>query len=77
MHDTLLHGEPLLVVAARDAEDVAFEFVTDAVGGDFGTHAAVHENAEFALIFDFDELLRAVGRVGDVQLHLDGGGLSR
>lgn len=72
MHDSLLHGEALLVVAAGDAENVAFEFVADAVALDFGTHAAFHEDAEFALIFDFDELLRAVGRVGDVQLHLDG-----
>lgn len=27
MHDTLLHGETLLVVAAGDAEDVALELV--------------------------------------------------
>ena len=57
MHDTLLHGEPLLVVATGDAEHVAFELVADAVAGDFGAHAAVHEGAEFALILDFDELL--------------------
>ena len=71
VHDALLHREALLVVAAGDAEDVAFELVTDAVARDFGAHAAVHEDAEFALIFDFDQLLRAVGGIGDIELHLD------
>ena len=60
MHDSLLHRESLLVVAAGDAEDVAFELVADAVAGDFGAHAAVHEDTELALIFDFDQLLRAI-----------------
>ena len=72
VHDTLLHGEALLVVAAGDLEDVALELVANGVAGDFLTHAAVHEDAELALILDIDELLRAVGRVGDVQLHLVG-----
>ena len=73
MHNALLHWEPLLVVAARDLEDVACELGPNAVTGDFLAHAAVHEDAEFALIFDFDELLCAVGGVGDVELHLGGG----
>ena len=72
VHDTLLHGEALLVVAAGDLEDVALELVANGVAGDFLTHAAVHEDAELALILNIDELLRAVGRVGDVQLHLVG-----
>ena len=41
VHDALLHGETLLVVAAGDFEDVAFEFVADAVAWDFGSHAPV------------------------------------
>ncbi len=65
----LLHGEALLVVAARDAEDVALELVADAVAGHLGAHAAVHEHAQLALIVNVDKLLRAVGRVGDVELH--------
>ena len=73
VHDALLHGKALLVVPARDLEDVALEFGADAVAGDFVAHAAVHEDAELALIFHFDQLLRAVGWVGDVELHLDGG----
>ena len=70
--DTLLHGETLLVVAAGDLEDVALELVAQAVALDFGAHATVHEDAQLALIVDLDQLLRAVGRVGDVELHLDG-----
>ena len=72
VHDALFHRESLLVVAAGDLEDVAFEFGTDAVAFHFGAHAFVHEAAQFALVFDFDELLGAVGWVGDVELHLDG-----
>jgi hypothetical protein len=73
VHDTLLHGETLLVVASGDPEDVALELVADAVAGDFVTHAAVHEDAELALIFDLDQLLGAIVGVGDVELHLDCG----
>ncbi len=72
VHDTLLHRETLLVVATGDLEDVALELVADAVAGDFLAHAAVHEDADLALIFDVDELLRAVRGEGDVELHLDG-----
>jgi hypothetical protein len=63
VHDTLLHRETLLVVASSDAENVALELVADAVARDFLTHATVHEDTELALIFDLDQLLRAVGRV--------------
>lgn len=74
MHNTLLHGETLLVVASGDLEDVALELITNRVSWDFLTHAAVHEDTELALIFDFNQLLRAVGGKRDVQLHLDGRG---
>ena len=77
VHDSLLHREALLVVAAGDSEDVALELVADGVAGDFVAHAAVHEDAEFTVVFDFDELLRAVGGEGDVELHLDGWMVSR
>lgn len=91
VHDTLLHGETLLVVATGDAEDVALPLVAERVGGDLsahlffssvsrvsgvgefgvgGTHALVHEDGELALILNVNELLAAVGRVGDVQLFL-------
>ena len=73
VHDALLHGETLFVVAAGDLEDVAGELGAERVGGDFLAHAAVHEDAQFAVILDLDEFLGAVGRVGYVEFHLDGG----
>lgn len=60
VHDTLLHRETLLVVSTGDAEDVALELVADRVSGDFLSHAAVHEDAELALVFDLDQLLGAI-----------------
>lgn len=44
---------------------------------DFGSHALLHERTELALIVDLDQLLRPIGRVGDVELHLDGDARSR
>lgn len=43
----------------------------------FGSHALLHEGTELALIIDLDDLLRPIGRVGDVELHLDGAARSR
>lgn len=71
VHDTLLHGEALLVVSTGDLDDVALPLVTEGVGLDFLSHAAVHEDAELALVFNLNELLRAIGGVRNVQLHLD------
>lgn len=39
---------------------------------DFGAHALLHERTELALIIDLDDFLRPIGRVGNVELHLDG-----
>lgn len=72
VHDTLLHRETLLVVATSDLEDVALELIANTVAWDFLAHAAVHEDAQLALVVDLDQLLRAIGRVGDVELHLCG-----
>lgn len=75
VHDTLLHGETLLVVATGDPKDVAGELGADAITRDFLAHALIHEGAEAALIFDLNQLLGAVGRVavgcGNVELVLD------
>lgn len=38
MHDTLLHGETLLVVATGNAEDVALELIAKVVAGNLSTH---------------------------------------
>jgi hypothetical protein len=72
VHDTLLHGETLLVVSTGDAEDVALELIAEVVAGDFSAHALLHEVTELSLILNLDELLAAIGRVGDVQLHVGG-----
>lgn len=110
VHDTLLHRETLLVVAASDADDIALPLVAQAVGGDLSAHlsvpthlvssqteklqparvcthqrfatipaysgeplevtyALVHEDTELALIFNLNQLLRAIARVTNVELH--------
>lgn len=71
MHNTLLHWKALLVVATRDLEDVALELITNAVTWDLSAHPLVHKNTQLPLIFDLNKLLAAIGREGDVQLHLD------
>jgi hypothetical protein len=76
MHNALLHRKALLVVAAGDLEDVAFELVADAVTGNLLAHTAVHEDAQLAVVINLDELLRAILGIRNVQLH-DGGGAER
>jgi hypothetical protein len=73
VHNTLLHRETLLVVASSDPEDVALELVADAVAGNLVSHAALHEDAELALIFNLDQFLGTIVGVRNVELHLDGG----
>lgn len=77
MHNTLLHRETLLVVATGDLEDVALELITNAIAWDLSAHSLIHENTQLSLVFDLNKLLAAIGREGDVQLHLDGGAGSR
>lgn len=45
LHDTLDHGEALLVVATRDLEDVALPLVTERVGRNLLRDALVVERA--------------------------------
>lgn len=35
------------------------------------SHALLHESAQLALIVNLDQLLRPVGRIRDIELHLD------
>ena len=42
---------------------------SEAVDGIGSTYALLHEDSELALILNVDELLAAIGRVGDVQLE--------
>ena len=69
VHHALLHREPLLVVAPRDAEHVALELGPDGVPGHFLPHPPIHEDPQLALVFDVDQFLRPVRRVADVELH--------
>lgn len=62
----------MFVIAAGDTEDIALELIADGVAWNLGAHPTIHEDTEFAIIFDIHQLLRAIGGVGDVQLH--GGG---
>lgn len=75
--NTLLHGETLLVVTTSNLEDVTLEFITEGVAGNFSSHALLHEGTKLALIVNLDDFLRPIGRVGDVELHLDGCARSR
>jgi hypothetical protein len=63
VHNTLLHGETLLVVSSSDLEDIASELGSDAVTRNLLTHALVHEDTEAALVLNLDELLGAIGGV--------------
>lgn len=74
VHDTLLHGETLLVVAAGDLEDVALELVADGVTGDLSAHLLwllVHVFIVYRFdsgrLFGVDEVFRAKERRKNVR----------
>lgn len=54
---------------------VALPFITETVTWHFVAHSLLHEDAQLAVVFDLDQFLRPIGRVGNVQLHLVGGEL--
>jgi len=66
--DALSHGKALFVVTARDAEDVAGEFLAEDGAVDFLGHAAFVQVLKTFFVVDFDDLLEARGRDGDVDL---------
>jgi len=70
-HDTLLHGESLLVVSSGDAEDITLPFVTQGVGGDLSAHALLVEWTNLVFIVDFEQFLASRRREGHVELHGD------
>ena len=70
VHHSLLHRETLLVVTAGDFEDVACKFGSNAVTRNLLPHALVHEDAEAALIFNFDEFLRPIGGITSRRVSL-------
>lgn len=65
----LLHREPLLVVSARDTENISLELVTERVTGDFLRHFLVVEDTVSALVVEIDHLLLTRRRVRHVELH--------
>lgn len=69
VQNTLLHWETLLVVTAGDLEDVTLELVTNGVALDFLAHTLVVENSNTLFIVNFNQLLSAVGWVGDIELN--------
>eukprot|EP00982_Pelagococcus_subviridis_P015057 31376-Pelagococcus_subviridis.AAC.16 len=62
--DTLLHAEPLLVVAAHDLEDVPFELLAEALAVDLRGDALVVKDAQLAVIVDFNLLLAVDSKRG-------------
>jgi len=67
--NTLLHRETLLVVATGNAENVAFELITERIGGDLLGDLLVVEDTDSALVVDVNGLLFPSCGVGDVELH--------
>lgn len=68
VHNTLLHGETLLVVTTGNLENVALELITEEVGLDLLTHSLLVEATESVLVFNIDALLSALSGVCDVKL---------
>jgi len=67
--NTLLHGETLLVVTARDAEDVALEVVAQNGTLDFMRHTLVVQVTKLGVIVNLNRLLAAGGWEGNIELH--------
>jgi len=55
VHDTLLHGETLLVVSTSDAEDVALELIADGVTRNLSAHLPKKKSQRFVGRFVVDE----------------------
>ncbi len=65
-----LRGGSVIHLAAR--RNIRYYLLSER-RADRTTYSLLHEVAELPLIFDLDQLLAAIGRVGDVQLHLGDG----
>lgn len=66
--DALTHGETLLVISTRDAEDVSCELFTEDVSVDLLSHATFVQVLETLFVIDFDDLLHARAGAGNVDL---------
>jgi hypothetical protein len=79
----VLHGKSLLVVSASDLEYISLELISNRIPSDFlanlhhqsspltpfgrVAYSLVHERSQTTLIFDFDQLLSAIGRVSNLR----------
>ena len=68
--DTLLHGETLFVISSSNAKDISLPLISKRVGFYFSAHTLLVEDANFAFIFNVDQLLCPSGGVADVQLQI-------
>lgn len=88
MRRYVLHGKSLLVVSASDLEYISLKFISNRISRNFlanlhnqpsplteGPYSLIHERPQTTLIFDFDQLLSAIGRVSNLRdvlvLHLE------
>jgi len=67
--DTLFHAETLLVLTTGDPEHVALVLVSEWISGNLVGDSLLVEVLDLVLIIDFEGLLLAGGRVGDVNFH--------
>lgn len=71
MHDSLLHGETLLVVTTGNLEHVALELVTEEVSLNLLAHSLLVEASDSVLVLNINALLGALSGVCDVKLVLE------
>lgn len=68
--DALAHGEALLVVSSRDAEDVSLELLAQDVSVNFLGHTAFVQVLEALFVIDFDDFLLPSARASDIDLEV-------
>lgn len=68
-HDTLFHGESLLVVTAGDSESVALEFFAKDDTVDIRAHSSVVEVAIDLIVINFSNNLLSSDWISDVIFH--------
>jgi hypothetical protein len=67
--DSLFHGKAVLVEAAVDSEDIAFELLSKGVSLNFLAHAFLEEDSAPVVIVDIERFGGSVGRMGNAELH--------
>ena len=67
--DTLLRGETLLVVPARNSDHGTLPFFAQSISSNFCGHTLLRKGKEFANIVHISEFLAASGWETEVQLH--------